>query len=519
MNGYSGAASGIRVLLGDGSIKGASYDWDGGGEDSSWTTPANWAADQVPSSGDRVRIDAARVEVTQSPAEVWSIDLRRGADLSLSGAGTRLASQTSLVADDPTENSLYMGPRTLLLLGAQGSLCNLNVTMDGTTDDTTYLSAGRLMDNCTGVTVGSNCQLDAAKLICSSFSPISPIKGTVNVGLLLYCPLVTLGQGGLLRAGEIDTCSIDLPVGTVVVGLAAGSVFNVGQGGSIAADTISDCTVTVQGGTVTVNNDVGGGAFDVTEGAVTVFGAVGIGDWSLSASQLTAGPTVANGEWTLSAGSTASLECLSTTQMGPLILNLSDGAQLTIGHVPATQPTLCNDTHHRISAGDGASRLVSGGGAGEELYAGNRTTIYAPPLPPPSPGEEDLARLSLELSAGLSIASDFEEPEVYQLWDTKGVDVTLEPIPASQSLELITRPVMPLFIDVPCEGGFRDLIIPAATASCGPVVVANAWINQTGDNVESGNLPQHHDWRGSPGRFQQSALRAHPLLGRPGCGC
>lgn len=81
----------------------------------------------------------------------------------------------------------------------------------------------------------------------------------------------------------------------------------------------------------------------------------------------------------------------------------------------------------------------------EALYLGNRSTLQAPRL-----GTQpalDPARLTLRPLRGLSIASDFAVSQVCQQWDSTGVDVTLDPIAGQQPqpLEMISRPVMPLF--------------------------------------------------------------------------
>jgi hypothetical protein len=486
---YSG-----MVLLGDGSIKGTSYDWTGGGGTLAWTNPANWADGHVPGEygdADRVRIDSATVQVTDAPPEVWSIDLRNGADLTISDAGTELWSHTSLIGEDPARNTVHMEPRTNLYLGQgssgeRGTLLNVNLVMEDTTDGVTHLSAERAMDDCSGVSIGTNCQLDAANM---RRSVVSLVKGTLNVPNLLWCSSLTLGDGGgTVHAGRLYYTDIAVPTGTLSAdGIDSTCTVTVGGQGELVTTGVGAPTV-MTGGTATIDEFTA--RLDATDAVVHITGTASGYDWYLSGTQLTAGPTRAGGYWQMAGATVGTFARLTSSCEAPFALDLKNGSQLTIQNVPVDEPTFRDGLENELAYAGPANDLVAGSTNGTQaLYFGDETRIH---------GAED-AKLALDLSCGLDIASVFTPGGfVASGWDTRETDVTLETVTAGgdeQVLELISNPPPKwgegpnvVFSDVACDSKLSDLKILAGEggSSFATVAVVNARDNHPGTGPEAG---------------------------------
>jgi hypothetical protein len=454
------------VLLGDGSIKGTSYDWTGGGDGVAWQDPNNWAGGQVPGwldNTDRVRIDGAEVEVTGAPAEVWSIDLRDGAGLTISGDGSVLTSHASLIGENPEHNTLHMQPRTSLYLGQGssgecGTLVNLNILMDDTPDGITHLSAEYGIYDCTPIDIRSNCQVDVGHV---TRSLVSPVTGTLNVDTLWFCPSVTVGEGGAIHAGLVGWSTIAVPTGTLSAddGIYK-CLVTVEECGELSAGGVSDSDLTMTGGTATITGE----AYlqlDATDAIVTIGASAEGPDWNLSGTQLTTGVTCAYGNWRMDEATHAALTRLIPWPQGhrTLSFDLANGSDLTISEVPSDQPSFDDELEDELTyAGLGNQLLAGDGTVSQALHVGDQMRIR---------GEEG-GVLALDLSCGLDIASDFMQEFVGQHWNTGKADVTLRAIPGqpedSVPLEVIS-PVpgsMPdgpnvVFSDVPCDGKFRDL--------------------------------------------------------------
>jgi hypothetical protein len=484
--GFSG-----MVLIGDGSIKGTSYDWTGGGDGVSWLDFDNWEAGQVPGSldnTDRVRIDAATVEVTDAPDEVWSIDLRNGAGLQLN-VGATLHSHTSLIGESSAANTLQMQPQTNLYLGQdsegqRGSLLKVRVEMDDTPDGITHLSAERAMDDCTVARIGSNCQLDVAEIRRSS---INLVSGTLNVDNLWFSPWVSLGAGrGTINAGSMSASTIAVPSGTLSAESIVGCLVTIEGQGELIADLVT-ASIVMTGGTATINQE----AYlqlDATNAIITIGGYTEGPDWNLSDTQLTAGPAVVSGNWTMSASTQASFASLSTYPNAPASLGLSDGTQLVIQELP--EPTFWDDLENELTYAGLGSELEAGheGMPSQALHVGDETRIR---------GAEG-GELALDLSCGLDIASEFTPGGfVASGWDSSQTDVTLRgTTQQDQVLELVSTPPRScggqapnvVFSDVPCDGKLRDLKIVADEGenSFATVAVVNARDNQPGGGPEAG---------------------------------
>jgi hypothetical protein len=95
--------------------------------------------------------------------------------------------------------------------------------------------------------------------------------------------------------------------------------------------------------------------------------------------------------------------------------------------------------------------------------------------------------LTFDLSCGLDIATDFRQ---LAKWDTRSVDVTLEPISTGpQVLELISPAAAVDYVDVPTNGQFATLDLPALdplSPGAAVVTTADAHDNHAGSDAECG---------------------------------
>ena len=443
------------VLLGDGSLKAMSRQWDGEAVFPEWSREENWSSDVVPQEDDRVRIRSASVTVDVgsylAPEPVWSIALLDGADLYFDPT-TGLGLTGSLWAESPNCTITMDEESYLELSGSAASIDNATIDLLPTDSGLTELVVANTITNST-LTVSDNC--------------------AVTAGGGLYACTVTLEEDGDIDTLRLFASDVTLEPGSILVGASIDrSTFEVGAGCVLQATAIENS------------------AFDVASGAnVVATGGIHAGtdidqDWTITDAHVEAGPSVFLGEWSVSGvadGETwsADFERLTATTIVASSLALMDAARIqstalwTGGGInPNIRKTFPDNLCHELVYGaDGAAAQpnVLAGGTGEPneaLYLGNATRIR--------PDDEEAGSLQLDLTASLAIASSFANSFVYTGWDTRGVDIIAEPIERdpnfgtlTQRIELISPATAlwyygnPLaFIDVPCHGAFRDLILP-----------------------------------------------------------
>ena len=150
-----------------------------------------------------------------------------------------------------------------------------------------------------------------------------------------------------------------------------------------------------------------------------------------------------------------------------LHLTLKDGAHFDVDDLRTDEPLFPSApglAGALVYDGLGNGFQAGTGLSGQSLYVGTQSWITR---------ETPNSVLTLDLLCGLAIASSFSDPSVYSNWDTRSVDIIAQPIAfgdvahETQRIELVS-PVMPdwyhgdplVFMDVPCHGGFQDLILP-----------------------------------------------------------
>ena len=486
------------VLLGDGSVKVDPQCWDGDGFYDDWSDHLNWEQDERPEWDDHVRIGTvdepptpATVQVDvgtyEDPEDIWSIALRDGAglvfpDLPPLGTGLRLAA--SLFADpvEPDGSTITMHPHSRLqLVGPDGTLRDASVIMmDALAGMPTTLEVQGLIDDCE-VEVGQNCDIN------------------ISTGVVDDCD-VNVGPNGLVTAGDIYGSVFDGMVGNVdAEGIISNCEFGVATNGHVTAGGIWSCGFNVVEGIVNVDAMIYNSEFvlgqdshvtaDVinhcrfevgTNGLVEATGGIPgwpttgkEQDWTSDPGTVGAGPSTLWGSWEFTGGS-ATFDRMSANPEYGITMELKDGAQVQIEEILYECPTFpgtygLDHPQHELVYGPGANQF--GGGQGiaplwEVMHIGDYTVIRAL-------DEQEGNVLNLDLSCELYIESDFRNDFVYQGWNTTGVDITARPIWSEtpyywyQSIELISpnlaawfRSQSVVFLDVPCEGAFQDLLIP-----------------------------------------------------------
>ena len=413
------------VLLGDGSLKPIPTVWTGEAEDDTWSSPSNWENPTgqavVPGQYEHVQIDPddvpsheIQVDVgsVTYPHYIWGLVIKDSADdLTLAVEANRyLWPRGSFTAESGADCLVSMAMGSGLVL-ERADLENVDVTM--TYDE--------------------------------SQPPDLVVAGVITDGTVI-------GNNGKVDAGSIDTCDV----------------------------TVGD------DGEVTVERAIANSAFSVSTDGLVVAGSIqkgagGSQEWTLNQARLEVDGTncYVGDDWTISGvatGQTYSAEIGSVqgSEESGIAFTLQDGAKVDFRYnctFPGSSEGF--EPQHKLVYGSGENEL--GGGVQEVLlnadpsvmYFGDYTVIRA------KDSQEGNA-LNLDLRCELHIASKFEYERVCEGWDTRGVDITVQPVWAdrppyqAQYIELISPEFgdwyqgEPLaFLDVPCHGAFRDLTIPA----------------------------------------------------------
>ncbi len=194
-----------------------------------------------------------------------------------------------------------------------------------------------------------------------------------------------------------------------------------------------------------------------------------------------------------------------------LLLTLKNGARLDLDDMPygtklfPDRGALLEPAHDELVYEGSGNELEVGladSPQTQSLWIGDYTRIQAV-APETDPD------LNLNLYCQLDIASDFRDAFVCNSWDSRGVDITARPIDGAgqQAIELIT-PAFAVwyhdpfsFLDVPCHGAFRDLILPEVQADP-PTPTA---MRNLHDNSELG-------WPAARGLFQNVTIGANRTL-------
>ena len=456
------------VLLGDGTLKGPAYWWVGEGATPAWSIADNWADQTPPAETSQVRIrgDAVQFDLgtPEEVAPVRSVLLWDAASLTIQ-ADRGLGIANTLAAEPGTPSDVTLEPYSTLQASC---IRNLNVTLQaGTAAHPTTLSVVdgdivacdlTLHDYC----AVSSVRIEDADISVESTTVPVPISGTLSRST------VTVQPGAMATLGTVgDDSHLELGAGALAV---VASVDR--SSGALAAQ--ADLNVT--------------GTFNSAH------------DWTLTDASLDAGVSTLSGEWSLD-GSTACFEELGVVASRTLRIDLDNGSSVNIGRLPVEVE---GATVHYPFDGEeenelryGTPRATAGNvfGGGSEtsenlrvLYFGTNTRI-CPTAPAPG------LNLTLDLDCSLAIASEFSSEFVRAAWNTRSVDVIAQPIERAlaspydtQRVELISPATAiwyhgsPLaFMDVPCHGGFRDLVLPGSYGddpdNILPTVMADDYVN------------------------------------------
>ncbi|NLG43757.1 MAG: hypothetical protein GX547_10955 [Phycisphaerae bacterium] len=316
------------VLLGDGSLKAKTFDWIGppGTPENPqpWDCPQNWEGQtRPPRHGDRVRIGGANVLLDDGagtpeiPAQVWSIALHEGANLSLQGgeqpAGLELAGSL-ITRPNSTASTLTLNPGSALTLpGAGARLSDIDVVMPDSEMRKTRLEVGGIIERVSRLAVGTNCSITAGTIrsVCTGTSDL--LNGDLAAGFISDSELV-LGPDAVVTATVIHHSTIDATVGTlgtpenpsVLLGCPPYSapewppVF-IGPTAAATFSSLSSSRVKVQGATVNGVPAVSSSSLELTDGASMATGEIGNSTLSVnSMSQLTAAASIRNSSFALS---------------------------------------------------------------------------------------------------------------------------------------------------------------------------------------------------------------------------
>ena len=412
------------VLLGDGSLKPIPTVWTGEGDGTLWSVDDNWEDPtgewRVPGQYEHVQID---------PDDVSS----DGIQVDVGSHGDPHYIWGLVIKDSPDDLTLAIeANRDLRPRGSftaeSGASCVVSMAM------------------------GSGLVLERADLrhveVNMAFHPtLWPVLDVAGV----IEDVVMCTSNGKVDAGRIDTCDV----------------------------TVGD------GGEVTVEAGIANSAFSVsTDGLVVAGGSImkgagGSQEWTLNQARLEVdGNCYLGDDWTISGvatGQTYSAEIggvLQGNEESGIAFTLQDGAKVDFeGNLTFPGSSEEFDPEHELVYGLGENEL--GGGLQEVPPNGDPNIMYFGDYTRIRALDEETA-LNLDLRSELHIASKFEpDGFVCQGWDSRGVDITVRPIWSEdeddeQAIELISPelgesfPGDPLaFRDVPCQGAFRDLILPA----------------------------------------------------------
>jgi hypothetical protein len=493
------------LLLGDGSLKAQSVRWTGGGVNPVWSDGGNWDSGAQPGEYDHVRISGPEVEVDvgapTEPAPVWSIDLWDGAGITLPANRGLALSGCFLGKLSTPASTVTLEAGSSLQLSAEGGLLGgVSIIMpDHASGGTTVLSAAGEISTCPDVQVGENCSLAAACVDGSAFyigegtftaSTVSASDFCVDAGSVGsdVSPVESISAssvfqvhgGGQVWAASITNSSFDVPQGTVHAGTIGADFTVVGQG-NVIADVITGSSFEVGTGGHVHANEVRASDFTVNLGGSVDAGAVTscvgtqcpTANWVVDQGLVTAGDTSLGDNWTVigpaSGGPQVTLARASADALRPVKLELDSGAEVLIQDVPSSQPVFPDGFAHRLAYAGDANLLQAGepttASSDDTFYVGDHTRIS---------GTD--AQLEMDLYCGLDIAFVFPDDEALGTphWDSSGVDITLEPVAAGsqeQVLELVSADTPAVFVDVPSDGKFGTLDLPAGA---GAAVVTTA---------------------------------------------
>ncbi|MCZ6816893.1 MAG: hypothetical protein O7F76_09415 [Planctomycetota bacterium] len=213
--------------------------------------------------------------------------------------------------------------------------------------------------------------------------------------------------------------------------------------------------------TLSVDGIVEGGDFRVDQNCVVTIGQEDI----TATSQL-------RGEWVIKNGGAIAIKNdMGASLDTPLHLTLEGGSMLTALEGPyGTYTTFLNDLENELIHGAG-NNVLKFGAAGSDypVFEPGFRTVFRAAVNSPS------ASLTMEMFGGLVIHSFFGHDFVRQGWDSRNVDIVALPIDVSVPFASQIRydmissnmedsfggnPV--IFVDVPCLGSWRDLILPDA---------------------------------------------------------
>ncbi len=239
------------------------------------------------------------------------------------------------------------------------------------------------------------------------------------------------------------------------------------------------------GATVDVTYTIADAGFTIDDGAEVSAGSITGSslhpDWTVEGDLEVSSYWTLWGDWTIDGG-TADIQRMRSNSSEAVQLELRGGATLIVEDLLplAIDQTFSDGFDHELIYGTGSNEFECGEDTAtplHNLYFGDNTAI--------SPISSQ-SRLDLILKCELHIASEFSDFFVYTTWDTRGVDVYVEPIGTTgsetyQAIEMISTDygdATPVFIDVPTNGQFRDLSFSDGDGQPLPVELRNDYANE-----------------------------------------